>query len=243
MIKGIKLPASISILIICLVLASLIVYAEDTIEIGLNSTQVIEPDKEPQLNPLRDEGVKFNEQEFRDKSDEDLMDTLGEDYFTTHFEYKEAKSIGPSVCLTYIYEYESDKVNMLICYNSIKKELPPDMSSILDFPQEISFSKEDALSEADELDLPFERNVKLVYDSAHNTLAWKVTWDHEPTQEERIQEVIEGHTFSVEDGEILRTHKFGFDPIMSKENKVESKITILQKIKNFFISLFKGLGV
>lgn len=232
-------------------LSSVLVLAdEEPVIIGLNSTKIIEPSKEPnaKIGPLNikefDKSLKLNENsQIKNQATNDLITKLGESYFNNHFSYIEAKNIGNSVCLKYEYTYNTEKVDMLICYNTENEELLPHMNSILDFPQDVSFTKEEAFLKIDELGLPSEREIKLVYDSSHKTLGWKIIWDHEPTQQERIQEVIKGYTLSVEDGSLLKTHKFDLDPIgepiFNKEDEIDSKVSIFKVIKNFFINLFR----
>lgn len=243
-----KIHIFLGFVLIVLILNSMIVHAEGAIKIPLNSTKIIEPIKETKKSMVTDQAIKmiaFDEKEFLEKADEELINKLGKNYFEEHYEYEETKVMNIFICIKYKYNYKIYDVNMLICYNSREKELNPSMSSILDYPQEINFDEKDALQKADDLELSFERDIKLVYDSSYKTLAWKIVWDHEPTQEEKIQEVIKGYTFSVEDGEILRIHKFALEPIgepdLTKDEETKSieKITIIQKIKNFFNNFLK----
>jgi restriction endonuclease Mrr len=91
-------------------------------------------------------------------------------------------------------------------------EIIEEISHIIKTPQEIVFIDKSALDKASELGLGEPKTISLVYSDKKQTLAWRVDWEHTPTNEEINNKTISGYLLSASNGEVLDTFVYQIDP-------------------------------
>ena len=137
-----------------------------------------------------------------------IKDKVGESYFNEHFEYIGLDNRNLVYYAKYDFSYGSDKIEMRVAYDLNEKKVIPQLSYFITKPINIEFSKENALTKAEDLNLSDPKQVSLVYIQSEDTLAWKVIWDHEPTDEERANSALQGYVFDAVNGDLISTYNY-----------------------------------
>lgn len=153
-------------------------------------------------------------------SDRYIISEIGEDYFNEHFNILGIEK--RKFVQFYNYEFIYGDYNTTLFVAISDNDVIEDISHIIKTPQEIIFTDKSASDKASELGLEEPRLISLVYSDEKETLAWRVDWEHTPTDEEITNKAISGYLFSVYDGGILGTFEFQIDPKlkMDSENQI-----------------------
>lgn len=169
-----------------------------------------------------------------------IKESVSDIYFNNHFVFKQVDNRGPISYIQYEFNYESYTTEMQIAYDNNGKKIIPQMSSYIKHPADITFLKDQADSKVDELGLPTPRKVALIYVSEGDNLAWKIEWDHQPSNEERINNTIGGYVINAEAGNLIDTLRYHIElTAPTNENSPETKVTIASFFKEIFDSILK----
>lgn len=163
---------------------------------------------------------------------------ISNDYFDKHFAFDSIDNRGNIAYVKYTFDYDGNEINMQVAYDAQNNRIVPQMSSFLKKPLEITFSKENANLKANELNLPKPRISNLVYSSGNDVLAWKLLWDHEPTNEERANNTIQGYLFDATSGDIVQIYNYHYEFTEKTDNQPSKNSSIFERIWTFITRIF-----
>ena len=150
-------------------------------------------------------------------ADSYIVQNVGADYFNNHFVFSYVDKRDFASYVNYNFTYGNYSTNMFVTVSSDGSVIS-DISHVIAQPQIISFDDNAANLKADQLALQTPRTTSLVYSDQVKSLAWSVEWNHIPTYEEKSNQTISGYIFKADNGDILRTLQFKFEPVENESN-------------------------
>ena len=159
-------------------------------------------------------------------ADNYIISKLGQTYFNEHFNFLDVEKRDFVQFYNYNFVYGDYNTKLFLAVSN--NEVIEGVSHIIKSPKEIIFTDKSALEKTSELGLSEPKTISLVYSDKQEALAWRVDWEHIPTQEERINKSISGYLISTSNGEILETYIFEIDPKTSIDsiNKQTTKFIL-----------------
>jgi hypothetical protein len=167
-------------------------------------------------------------------SDSYIISKVGEVYFNDHFEFLDIEKRDFIQFYNYNFKYGDYNTKLFVAIS--EDGVIEDISHIIKSPQEIVFSDKSASSKVSELGLGEPTTISLVFSDKKQTLAWRIDWNHIPTEEEITNKSVSGYLLSVSDGEVLDTFVYEIDPKIGSNEQTKST-------SNFLYLLIGGIFI
>jgi hypothetical protein len=161
-------------------------------------------------------------------ADRYIVERVGEEYFKEHYQRK----AFDGNTARYTFTITGSAIYKIGMWLRLDDERKVAKRHVLLEPQEVKVKSEEATKIAAAKGVPEPMKVALIFDGRR--LAWRVTWEHKPREEDYKAKRIYGADVDAEKGSVLRVHRYvkPAKPSPSKISKAQVD-ALAQKTKEF----------